>query len=192
MPTILGTNSMLTKMKSWLCLVWSTCAQSMGVAENWLGSLRCPSRTVWRFTHIFSGKSFLFWRTRQTCNTHPFFRPILFQYGLWDQVRVDQGKEWTLMLFIQEKLAHLRCNVNRAPHLQTTSKQVPVYLHYTWCVYNAMHRVYVMLHYGMIKLTKLKSHYISSLYNLHYFKKVLQFLFCYIHIHYIYITSRRA
>ena len=51
-------------------------------------------------------------------------RPIVLQYGIWDQVRVDQGKEWTLMLFGQEQLAHLRRNLNRAPHLQTTSKQV--------------------------------------------------------------------
>ena len=58
-------------------------------------------------------------------------RPILFQYGVWDQVRVDQGKEWTLILFVQEKLAHLRFKTNRAPHLQTTSKQVTVYLRYT-------------------------------------------------------------
>ena len=53
-----------------------------------------------------------------------FSRPIAQQYGLWDQIRVDQGKEWTLMLFIQEKLQHLRRNTSRAPHLQTTSKQV--------------------------------------------------------------------
>lgn len=49
---------------------------------------------------------------------------MLLQYGVWDQVRVDQGKEWTLMLFAQELLAHLRINTNRAPHLQTTSKMV--------------------------------------------------------------------
>ena len=33
---------------------------------------------------------------------------MLIQYGLWDQVRVDHGKEWQLMLFVQEKLSHLR------------------------------------------------------------------------------------
>ena len=53
-------------------------------------------------------------------------RPIIEQYGLWDQVRVDHGKEWTLMLFIQEQLGHLRGNVACAPHLQITSKQVHV------------------------------------------------------------------
>ena len=57
------------------------------------------------------------------------FRPVVRQYGLWDQIRVDQGKEWTLMLYIQEKLAHLRRNTNRAPHLQSTSKQVKWFLH---------------------------------------------------------------
>ena len=51
-------------------------------------------------------------------------RPILQQYGMWAQLRVDQGKEWYLMLFVQEQLAHLRYNTSRAPHLQTTSKKV--------------------------------------------------------------------
>ena len=53
-----------------------------------------------------------------------FFRSIVEQYGLWDHIRVDHGKEWYLMLFIQEQLAHLRRNTNRAPHVQTTSKSV--------------------------------------------------------------------
>ena len=51
-------------------------------------------------------------------------RPIVIQYGLWDQIRVDKGREWILMLYIQETLAHLRCNTSRPPHLQSTSKQV--------------------------------------------------------------------
>ena len=51
-------------------------------------------------------------------------RPIVLQYGLCDQIRVDQGREWILMLYIQETLAHLRYNTSRPPHLQSTSKQV--------------------------------------------------------------------
>jgi hypothetical protein len=51
-------------------------------------------------------------------------RPIVLQYGLWDQLRVDHGKEWYLSLFVQEQLSHFRYNTNRAPHLQTTSKMV--------------------------------------------------------------------
>ena len=46
------------------------------------------------------------------------------QYGLWDQIRVDKGNEWILMLFVQESLAHFRRNTIRPPHLQSTSKQV--------------------------------------------------------------------
>ena len=56
------------------------------------------------------------------CLLHP--RPILLEYGVWDQVRVDQGKEWVLMLFVQEQLAHLRNDISKAPHRQTTSKLV--------------------------------------------------------------------
>lgn len=56
-----------------------------------------------------------------------FHRCLVLEYGLWDQVRVDHGMEWILTLFVQEKLAHLRKNTSRAPHLQTTSKQVYTY-----------------------------------------------------------------
>ena len=52
------------------------------------------------------------------------YRPLVLEYGVWDQVRVGHGKEWILTLFVQEKLAHLRRNTSQAPHLQTTSKQV--------------------------------------------------------------------
>ena len=46
-----------------------------------------------------------------------YCRPIVTQYGLWDQIHVDKGEEWVLMLYVQETLANLRCNTNRAPHL---------------------------------------------------------------------------
>ena len=52
------------------------------------------------------------------------FFSVLATYGLWDQIRVDHGKEWVLMLYVQELLADLRTNVHRAPHLQSSSKQV--------------------------------------------------------------------
>lgn len=48
-------------------------------------------------------------------------------YGLWDQIRVDHGREWYLMLFIQQQLAQLRNNVTKPPYIQTSSKKV----HYT-------------------------------------------------------------
>ncbi len=39
-------------------------------------------------------------------------------------MRIDHGLEWILSLYIQETLAHLRTNTSRAPHLQSSSKQV--------------------------------------------------------------------
>ena len=42
------------------------------------------------------------------------YKPILVEYGLFDQIRVDYGKEWTLSLFVQESLAHLRHSVSEA------------------------------------------------------------------------------
>jgi len=79
------------------------------------------------------------WKYIPTCTGKPIaivdfqgnrltIRPLLVQYGLWDQIRVDQGKEWVLMLYIQETLSHLRRNTDRAPHLQSTSKQVHICL----------------------------------------------------------------
>ena len=61
------------------------------------------------------------------------YSSVLHTYGLWDQVRVDQGKEWILMLYVQELLAELRTNVHRAPHLQSTSKQVYITGVYYMC-----------------------------------------------------------
>lgn len=50
------------------------------------------------------------------------YRDALIEYGLWDQIRVDHGREFYLLLFIQE---HLRLaghgDANIAPYVQTTS-----------------------------------------------------------------------
>lgn len=51
-------------------------------------------------------------------------REMTLQYGLWDQIRVDHGKEFYLMLYVQEVLSQFRTNVRRAPHMQSTSRQV--------------------------------------------------------------------
>lgn len=48
----------------------------------------------------------------------------MLEHGMWDQIRVDKGKEWVLGLFVQEELAQYQNNIPRAPHLQTTTKQV--------------------------------------------------------------------
>ncbi|KXJ05648.1 hypothetical protein AC249_AIPGENE8359 [Exaiptasia diaphana] len=53
------------------------------------------------------------------------YRPITIQYGLWDQLRVDCGKEFYLILYIQENLANFRYNTLRAPYIQTTSTMSP-------------------------------------------------------------------
>ena len=55
-------------------------------------------------------------------------RPILFQYGVWDHVRMNQGKVDSDAL-CSGKMAHIHCNLNHAPYLQSTLNQVTVYLH---------------------------------------------------------------
>lgn len=49
---------------------------------------------------------------------------MLLSDGLWDQIRVDCGREFALILFVQELLSSYRTNVLRQPYLQTRSTQV--------------------------------------------------------------------
>ncbi|XP_071063086.1 uncharacterized protein [Pseudochaenichthys georgianus] len=49
------------------------------------------------------------------------FRPAVLANGMWDQVRVDHGKEFYLTLFMQELLSSYRHNQERRPYLQTSS-----------------------------------------------------------------------
>uniref|UniRef100_A0A1X7TGN1 Uncharacterized protein n=1 Tax=Amphimedon queenslandica TaxID=400682 RepID=A0A1X7TGN1_AMPQE len=51
-----------------------------------------------------------------------FYRGLLFDYGMWNQLRVDKGREWFLMLFIQEKLCNLRGNTSIPPYLHSSSQ----------------------------------------------------------------------
>ena len=47
-------------------------------------------------------------------------------HGLWTQLRVDKGREWYLMLFVQEKLSQYRTDTSKPAFLQTASKQVMI------------------------------------------------------------------
>ena len=49
---------------------------------------------------------------------------MIRDFGLWDQIRVDCGREWYLMLFMQEHLSHLRNDPSKPPHLRSSSKNV--------------------------------------------------------------------
>ncbi|KAL2084316.1 hypothetical protein ACEWY4_019834 [Coilia grayii] len=49
------------------------------------------------------------------------YRPAVLQYGMWDQVRVDHGREFYLTLYMQEMLSPYRFNLERKPYLQTQS-----------------------------------------------------------------------
>ena len=48
------------------------------------------------------------------------------QFGLWDQIRVDHGTEWALVLHVQSMLAEYRNDTTRQPYKQTSSRQVNV------------------------------------------------------------------
>lgn len=49
------------------------------------------------------------------------YRTALLEFGLWEQVRVDHGREFYLLLFIQEKLRETRGDPEIAPYRQTSS-----------------------------------------------------------------------
>ena len=49
------------------------------------------------------------------------FKAAVDEYGLWNQLRVDHGKEFYLTLYIQEKLRIGRGDSAIPPYVQTTS-----------------------------------------------------------------------
>lgn len=53
---------------------------------------------------------------------------LCFIFCLWDQVRIDCGKEFYLAPFIQERLAEYSYNWQRQPSIQTPSTRVTM-----WC-----------------------------------------------------------
>ena len=50
------------------------------------------------------------------------YRKIVMEVGLFDQLRVDHGKEFYLCLYQQENLRNFRTNTNRPPYIQTMSR----------------------------------------------------------------------
>ena len=68
---------------------------------------------------------FAFYKVLFHCSTLFYFfclhRPLLLQYGLFDQLRVDHGTEFCLCIFVQELLKNRRGDTSRTPWRQTTS-----------------------------------------------------------------------
>ena len=81
-----------------------------------------------------------------------FCREIIRDFGLWDQIRVDCGREWYLMLFMQEHLSHLRNDPSKPPHLRSSSKNVRfACMHVFTSVYNNSCIISVMLYRELTK-----------------------------------------
>lgn len=55
------------------------------------------------------------------------YKNAVLSHGMWDQVRVDHGREFDLSLFMQDILAEYRHNQQRLPYLQITSTKVTFY-----------------------------------------------------------------
>ncbi|XP_076133841.1 uncharacterized protein LOC143116547 [Alosa pseudoharengus] len=49
-----------------------------------------------------------------------YYRAAVASNGMWDQIRVDHGREFFLSLYVQEKLSQHRFNTNRLPYKQTS------------------------------------------------------------------------
>jgi len=54
---------------------------------------------------------------------HTLMQPLLYQYGLWQQVRTDRGTEFALVVTAPWYLAQRRQWQHRFPVLQSTSRQ---------------------------------------------------------------------
>ena len=52
---------------------------------------------------------------------HVLFAPLLRTDGIWDQVRTDRGREFDLMLAVQDSLEQYRVRREEAPHRRTQS-----------------------------------------------------------------------
>ena len=51
------------------------------------------------------------------------FRPAILKYGLWNQLSIDHGQEFSLCIFAQDLLKNYRQNTEKEPRKQTASKQ---------------------------------------------------------------------
>lgn len=52
------------------------------------------------------------------------YKWIVTEYGMFDRIIVDKGKEWNLLLFINETLRSFRHDTSKSPHVQVSSKKV--------------------------------------------------------------------
>ncbi|XP_020900484.1 uncharacterized protein LOC110239119 isoform X2 [Exaiptasia diaphana] len=86
-------------------------AQSFGVTH--IHALDGCSRMVLGFLSIPKKNPILIYKY--------LFRPLLLQYGLFEQLRVDHGTEFCLCIFVQELLKNYRYDQRREPWKQTTS-----------------------------------------------------------------------
>lgn len=87
-------------------------------------------------------------------------------FGLWDQIRVDKGREWYLTLYVNNTLSHLRGDTCKPPHFQTSSTKVRLkerfigdlwlssdltsslneHLHYSTCLLTLLHPIHLQNH----------------------------------------------
>lgn len=56
-------------------------------------------------------------------------RTAVSKYGLWDQVRIDHGREFYLILYIQEQLRRLYGAWDVLPYVQSRSTEVQTHTH---------------------------------------------------------------
>ena len=52
------------------------------------------------------------------------FRPLLLKVGIFDQVRTDKGREFDLMLAVQDSLSAMRRSTTKPSYKQTTSNTI--------------------------------------------------------------------
>ena len=93
----------------------------------WLDTACIHPSLVWKWVWLASSMLIVASSTPQF-NVHSFLMISMIITGQISccvrMYRVNHGREWYLMLYINETLSHLQENTSKAPHTQTSSKKV--------------------------------------------------------------------
>lgn len=110
-------------MKSLQCLELLMCAQLMDFPAKLLVLQQCLWKKppyLWAYVQVCYYTEVIWWYQFFIVPLSCIIRNMVLQFGMWDQIRADQGKEWNLLLYINQSLSHLRNDPSRPPHLQSS------------------------------------------------------------------------
>ena len=100
-----------------------------GYSEKILSLISMPKKTAMLYINTYFDKlSLLFIGSviHMIYVTHFLIlnSELLSTFGIWDQIHVDHGTEWAIMLFMQKALSFYRNDRTVTPYVQTSSTNV--------------------------------------------------------------------